>query len=236
MVINLAAIKQFDPSVLLAENAMLRHSTHLFEEWDFEKNEILGLDIYKITYGSGKKAWWRCLKCKSSYSAEISNKTTGTGCPYCRGLRVNHTNSLAVINPSLASQWHPTKNGALTPDNFTCGSRENILWICESGHEWEAKISERKYGGCPYCSGHRVMKGFNDINTTSIKLKNLLLNHDDGYKYSKGSKVKLNWKCECGQIITNKSPFIVNREGLCCPNCSDNYKSYPERSTYHLLK
>ncbi|MDC6267367.1 hypothetical protein [Lysinibacillus fusiformis] len=33
----------------LKDNAMLKHSPHLFEEWDFEKNVELGIDVYKIT-------------------------------------------------------------------------------------------------------------------------------------------------------------------------------------------
>lgn len=28
---------------------------------------------------------------------------------YCAGKRVNNTNSLALIKPNLAKQWHPTK-------------------------------------------------------------------------------------------------------------------------------
>ena len=31
------------------------------------------------------------------------------------------TNSLATLQPDLAAQWHPTKNGALTPDMVVAG-------------------------------------------------------------------------------------------------------------------
>ena len=30
--------------------------------------------------------------------------------------------SLASVNPELASEWHPTKNGNLTPRDVTVGS------------------------------------------------------------------------------------------------------------------
>ncbi|WP_197223483.1 zinc-ribbon domain-containing protein [Lysinibacillus sphaericus] len=233
--VNLTNI-QFNRSIDLKDNAMLKHSPHLFEEWDFEKNNELGLDIYSVTKSSSKKAWWKCLDCKSSYNSQIRGKVNGSRCLYCLGRKVNHTNSLASLNPELAKEWHPTMNGDLTPHDVTVGnSRIKVWWQCELGHDWEMSVNERKYCGCPYCSGHKIMKGFNDINTTSIKLKNILLNSEDGYNYSKGSKVKLNWKCQCGQVINNKSPFIVYREGLGCPNCSDG-KSYPEKFIYHLLK
>lgn len=234
--INLKTDKQFDTTIQLADNALLIHSPRLFIEWDFEKNDGLGLDIYRISKSYSKEVWWDCKVCKSNYSALISNRLKGN-CPYCLGRRVNNTNSLASKNPELISEWHPILNGDLTPYEVTYGSGQKAWWKCKLEHEWDAVISYRsRGGGCPYCSNSRVLKGFNDINTTNIKLSSILLNYEDGYKYSKGSKVKLNWKCECGQTIKNKSPFIVDREGLCCPNCSDNCKSYPEKFIYHLLK
>jgi len=35
---------------------------------------------------------------------------------------------------------------------------EKALWVCEKGHEWEAKIANRLYlkRGCPYCKGGKV--------------------------------------------------------------------------------
>lgn len=31
---------------------------------------------------------------------------------------------LSVTHPELAKEWHPTKNGILTPDDFTYGSQK----------------------------------------------------------------------------------------------------------------
>jgi len=62
-------------------------------------------------------------------------------------------NCLGTVNPSLAAQWHPAKNGSLTPGNVTAGSAKVVWWICESGHEWKAQINGRNRGsGCPYCA------------------------------------------------------------------------------------
>ena len=149
---------------------------------------------------------------------------------------INNKKSLTESHPIDSKQWHPTKNGDLKPSDVTYGMNKKVWWICELGHEWEDKISNKtKSKHCPYCYGRRVWAGFNDINTTSKKLSNWLLNKEDGYKHSKGTKVKLDWKCGCGQIIRNKSPFIVDKDGLGCPNCSDG-KSYPEKVVYQLLK
>ena len=60
--------------------------------------------------------------------------------------------NLAVTHPAIADQWHPTKNGSLTPHDFTPGSEHKAWWICDKGHEWESVIKNRTSGtGCPEC-------------------------------------------------------------------------------------
>lgn len=228
----------FNSSINLKDNAMLKVRPDLFNEWDFCKNEELGLDIYLVTRSSNKKAWWRCLKCHSTYNKRIKDKAVRNyGCTYCAGRKVNNTNSLAKLNPKLASEWHPTRNVDLTPHNVTCGSNKKVWWICDNGHEYESQISNRTIGdNCPFCSGHRVWVGYNDIWTTDPNLAKLLLNPEDGFKYSKGSCEKVNWKCpDCGEIIKSKKIQNIKNQGLPCPVCSDGI-SYPEKAMYHLLK
>ena len=38
----------------------------------------------------------------------------------------NPGESLAELNPALAKQWHPTKNGKLTPYDVTPGSKMTV--------------------------------------------------------------------------------------------------------------
>lgn len=118
----------------LKDNAMLKHSPQLFDEWDFEKNKAI--DIYSVTKSSAKKVWWICPDCNSEYDMPVEKRTTRKqNCPYCSGVRVNHTNSLASLNPNLASQWHPTKNGKLTPHDKTRSSHLKVWWLGSCGHE-----------------------------------------------------------------------------------------------------
>jgi hypothetical protein len=64
---------------------------------------------------------------------------------------------LSITHPQLATQWHPTKNGELTPAQVVAGSNKKAWWICFNGsdHEWEAVIGSRaRLGvGCPFCAG-----------------------------------------------------------------------------------
>ena len=63
-------------------------------------------------------------------------------------------NDLATVNPRLAKEWHPTKNGDLSPFDITAGSGKKAWWKCsQCGYEWETIIANRTKGhGCPKCS------------------------------------------------------------------------------------
>jgi len=76
-------------------------------------------------------------------------------------------NDLAKAYPQLAQQWHPTRNGALTPEQVTPYSNRPAWWVCEKGHEYRTVIANRTrlHAGCPYCSGRQVLPGFNDLAT-----------------------------------------------------------------------
>ena len=74
--------------------------------------------------------------------------------------------SIATERPELVDEWHPTKNGELTPGSISFGSVKKVWWRCARGHEWEASPNNRSKGqGCPYCSGRRALVGFNDLAT-----------------------------------------------------------------------
>src|SRR5690554_38831 len=160
----------------IKENSILKLKPELWYEWDFKKNNELGLDIWSATKGSEKYAWWICPKCKSSYKAKIYSRMV-SNCPYCASQKVNHTNSLASLRSDIAKQWHSTKNGDLTPHNVSCGSDNLVWWICDKNHEWRARVSDRtKNKGCPYCSNKKVLKGFNDLWTTHSHIAKMLAN------------------------------------------------------------
>ena len=81
----------------------------------------------------------------------------GSGCPYCAGRKVlPGFNDLATLAPDVARQWHPSLNGALTPQMVTAGSHRKAWWECQVGHVWQAVIYSRtgpKKCGCPICAG-----------------------------------------------------------------------------------
>ena len=65
--------------------------------------------------------------------------------------------SLEELFPSIAEEWHPTKNGSLNPKDVTPGANNKVWWKCEKAHEWNAYVYSRNNGsGCPFCAGKKV--------------------------------------------------------------------------------
>lgn len=49
---------------------------------------------------------------------------------------------LPSTRPELFQQWHPHKNGSLSPCEVTAGSSKRVHWLCtvNPSHEWEARV------------------------------------------------------------------------------------------------
>jgi hypothetical protein len=60
--------------------------------------------------------------------------------------------NLAVANHNLAKEWHPVKNGDLSPAKVTPKTNKKVWWKCNQGHEWEAQIRNRYLGAAYYPS------------------------------------------------------------------------------------
>ena len=124
-------------------------------QWDKRKNGCLKPS--DVAVSSNRPAWWRC-ELGHSYRAAVSSRTQRkTGCPYCAGRKVlKGFNDLKTLCPGVAAQWHPSLNGALTPEMVTPGSNKKVWWQCSMGHVWKSVIYPRtgaQQCGCPVCAG-----------------------------------------------------------------------------------
>lgn len=131
---------------------------HLAAEWHSEKNGTL--TPKDVSRGSARRVWWKCSVDPShEWTATPNDRTNGTGCPICAGKVATHETCLQILFPNLASEWHPEKNEAMTPNDVTPGSGKKVWWRCsvDPSHEWEAAVYSRVCGnGCPVCSGQLV--------------------------------------------------------------------------------
>jgi len=192
----------------------------LVEQWS-QINEISPSDV---SSGSHKKVWWICEK-GHTWEAIIKNRALlGSGCPYCEHRAVlKGYNDLQTLFPDVAKTWSPKNK--LNPSEVSVRSNAEVLWLCENGHEWKARVADRTDGhGCPYCAGQRVWKGFNDLATTHPELisewsdKNVNLSPEEiTYK----NRTNVWWHCsKCGNDY--QAVVYARANGRICPFCIAN--------------
>ena len=208
-------------------------SPKLAKEWHPSKNYPLTPNT--VGKSSAKNIWW-LGKCGHEWENTIQNRLLrGDGCPICSGhiLLVGY-NDLATTNPDIAKEWHPTKNGDLTPQMVSCATPKAVWWYlpyddCATGKhfdfEWQASIANRgKRGdGCPFLNNKKVWPGFNDLATTNPELA-------QEWDYEKnaptipcnviaGTNKKIYWKCSvCGHKWAATGNSRISGHG--CPVCA----------------
>ena len=140
---------------------------HLINEWHPTKNGILlPTDVQSK---SGKKVWWQCpVEHDHEWEAVINTRSKrGYGCPFCSNRKGSgENNKISITNcftnkfPEIAKEWHSTKNGGLSPDDFVFGSHTKVWWQCVNNpeHEWKTKIFKRtmQKTGCPSCAKYGI--------------------------------------------------------------------------------
>ena len=128
----------------------------LMKEWNWEKNNALGLYPDKLTFGSNKKVWWKCKKCNNSWQTTIRQRAiVGRGCHFCAHLKpIIGKTDLKSMFPELIKDWDYIKN-ELLPENCTAHSGRRVWWKCHyCGHEWQTSINNRTTNkhNCPSCT------------------------------------------------------------------------------------
>jgi hypothetical protein len=172
-------------------------------QWHPTRNDDLTPN--QVSKGSGRKVWWRCED-GHVWEASVNNRTSmSSGCSVCAGKTVlTGYNDLTTRFPDISTQWHPTRNGDLTPDQVLAGTNAKVWWRCEDGHEWETTVNGRTSGGngCPVCSGQKLLPGYNDLATRFPDIsaqwhptRNGDLTTD---QVSAGMNAKVWWRCEDG--------------------------------------
>ena len=200
----------------------------LIKEWHPTKNE--NLSPYDVSFGSAKKVWWKCPNGEDhEWLSSINNRTKPAkqGCPICKGQKVVNSNCLKTLRPDLAEEWHPSKNGILTPMNVSCGSPKKVWWVCKTdkNHEWQATIGNRssQNQGCPLCKNKQVSA------TNNLAFKNPEIAKQwhptrngtlTPYDVVEGSNKKVWWKCPIGEDHEWKTAISHRINGRNCPICS----------------
>lgn len=225
--------------------SLLNYAPELAKQWHPTKNGSLTPD--QVSYASNKKVWWLLPYTDPDtgkhfdfeWQANINNRSKNKDiCPFLSGKKVMFGfNDLLTRSPELAKEWHPTKNGDLTPDKVHYKSDKIVWWLLpyddpntgkHYDFEWKSKIYERSRGaGCPYLVNQKVMIGYNDLLSHYPALA-------EEWNYEKngelkptdvvyGSNKKVWWKCKNGHEWQTKISWRTST-GAMCPICRKQIK------------
>ena len=210
-------------SVPTDKNRLSLVCPEISKEWDYDKNYPFTPN--DVTYSSGFDRWWKCGKCQNTWLAPPQDRHhKHSGCPHCT--KYSNTsvalNNLFILNPELAKEWHPTKNGILTPQTIAHKSGKRVWWQCSQKHEWQAVVRHRANGsGCPYCSG-RLASPTHNLMVQSPFLSREW-DYDKNYpltpfNFAGGSHKKVWWKCS---VCNNSWAAGIHGRwgGENCPKC-----------------
>ncbi|MDA8609944.1 zinc-ribbon domain-containing protein [Euryarchaeota archaeon] len=221
------------PKKVSITNCMFAVVPDAIKFWNEELNN--GLTVKDILPGSTKKYWWKCPEgddhvyqaSPEAVTTSLKSKFKGHRCPFCAGNKVSNTNRLSIVHPELVSEWHPSKNGELTPHDVTFGTGKKVWWKCPKGsdHEWKVSVAERSQGrNCPFCSGKRV----SSTNSLPILYPHLVKEwhptkngnlKPEQFTVSSGKKVW--WKCDKGIDHEWKAQIASRASGRGCRFCAN---------------
>ena len=116
--------------------------------WNVEKNGALTPATVDVTHTG--RAWWRCPQGHDFERAPLL-MVRDSSCPVCAVA----ARSLALVSPAVAAEWHPERNGAITPSQVDADHIMYAWWCCPNGHDYQATVRSRVRGSgkCPTCFG-----------------------------------------------------------------------------------
>lgn len=187
------------------------------------------IEIIGTFKGTNKKIDCKCKKCSYSWStdAQVLYKH---GCPVCAGVLKTPELFYHQIEEKFPNQYEFISEYIGIYKDITVKNKN-------CGHVFTTKALNVFAGDskCPYCSGKKILIGFNDLWSTYPDAAKMLLDHNDGYKVTYSSGKKLNWICPNCHTLYNKAVFDVTTRGLRRIHCSDNFP-IGEKIIHALLK
>lgn len=223
---------------IVGVNDLASVNKEVAKQWDYEKNG--SLKPSDVLPNSNKKYWWKCSKGHSFQQSAYYKTNNENSCPYCSNQKLlTGFNDLETRYPKLAREWHPIKNNK-KPHEVLAGGKFRAWWMCSKGHVYSVTVHNKIAGNnCPYCANKKLLKGYNDLQTTNPELvrewdyeKNGDLKPTDVIA---GSHTKVWWICKNKHHY--KAYLVDRKKGTGCPICNKNKKSsFPEQAVFYYIK
>lgn len=178
-----------------------------------------------------------CKKCHGTYSYAVnryvSERRKGLEtCPYCQNKSVlAGYNSLDTVLDNIDDIWSNKNERDYT--EFTIYSAKKVIWKCpKCGGDFRRKISdyirnfETGVENCPYCSGTKILAGYNSLDTVLDNIGDIWSSKNDrSYTdFSSSSFETVEWKCPvCEGIFKQRiCSYVTQVENgnNPCPYCN----------------
>ena len=173
----------------------------------------LGGDCLAIDYhGVARKVAWLCEKGHTWHASPSQVLNQKSWCPFCAGR--------APIGLERLQRHAFSRGGKCLAQHYT-NNTAKVVWKCEFGHEWQARVHNVLTKGqwCPEC--RRI--GLPTLRTHAALRGGKCL--AESYK---NSRAKLLWECQAGHRWEATASSIVHQKSW-CPHCAiGNWKSEAE--------
>ncbi|HFZ6587829.1 TPA: zinc-ribbon domain-containing protein [Streptococcus agalactiae] len=205
-------------------------TTHpwLIKEWSSLNKQ----EMSSVRANSTYNAWWKCPVCTGEYQQVIKEKFyRENSCPYCRNQKVlKGFNDLATTHPWLIKEWSALNDRESC--SIMCNSTYRAWWrcnVCKGEYQQTVKKKILMKESCPYCQNNKVLKGFNDLETTHKHLmnewdylNNILLG--DPTEINEKYQQTVWWICKENsnhryKLKINEKIKYENRSLISCPIC-----------------
>lgn len=193
-------------------------------QWYYPKN--CGFGPEDFSYGSKVNAWWQCETDKAHiWRAQMGTRCVRLcNCPFCFGkyfgVKVPPERSLAVCQPDIAKEWHPSRNEGVTPRDVLANSKKSVWWRCrvDPKHTWQTSAYRRvrDRSGCLVCYKQQWLDllKYPEVLSLFDHKKNLGLK-----PYNLSTALEYWWRCSKGPDHSWKAAFRKTKFN--CPFCTN---------------
>ena len=144
------------------DNSLLVKYPELAKEWCYEKNGVLSPD--KVSWGYGKRVWWKCSKCGNVFPMTPNARTKKkSGCPECSKKIVFDFNKVQIRNDDTGEIFNSLTDAALSVN----GRKGDICEVCKGrqktafGYHWSyvnpQNLRTTHYNGMVLCVEENIV-------------------------------------------------------------------------------
>lgn len=211
------------------EDSLESQRPDLAAQWDYEAN--FPYTPADVSPGCNTEFHWIHREelggCGGRWPAQVNNRVRPgrERCPCQTGGKVllRGVNDLLSKRPNdVAPLWHPTRNGDLTPADFTEFSNEDAWFLGPCRHSWHARIADVSRGqGCAVCHGKQIEVGVNDLATRNPDVAatwDYERNADTPQEVTEKSHKKKHWLCP--DYSHPWEATVASRAKSGCPVCA----------------